>query len=70
MAPYEPGDPVPNEKTLEIALQSRVEVPYELYESVFSGESGIRTHGTLLGHTRFPSVLLKPLGHLSGYWYS
>ena len=29
------------------------------------GESGIRTHGTLLTYTRFPSVRLKPLGHLS-----
>src|ERR1700737_3623608 len=29
------------------------------------GEEGIRTPGTLR-HTRFPSVLLKPLGHLSG----
>ena len=28
------------------------------------GESGIRTHGTL-PYTRFPSVRLKPLGHLS-----
>ena len=30
-----------------------------------SGERGIRTLGTLLGHTRFPSVRLQPLGHLS-----
>src|SRR5579871_4471344 len=29
------------------------------------GETGIRTLGTLLTHTRFPSVRLKPLGHLS-----
>ena len=29
------------------------------------GERGIRTLGTLLEHTRFPSVRLKPLGHLS-----
>src|SRR5205823_5822587 len=29
-----------------------------------NGESGIRTHGGVT-HTRFPSVLLKPLGHLS-----
>src|SRR5512147_1390927 len=29
------------------------------------GESGIRTHDTLLTYTRFPSVRLKPLGHLS-----
>ena len=31
---------------------------------VYGGEGGIRTHGTL-PHTRFPSVLLRPLGHLS-----
>ena len=30
-----------------------------------SGEGGIRTRGKLLTYTRFPSVLLKPLGHLS-----
>ena len=29
------------------------------------GEGGIRTPGNLLGCTRFPSELLKPLGHLS-----
>ncbi len=29
------------------------------------GESGIRTHGTFQ-YTRFPSVRLKPFGHLSG----
>ena len=29
------------------------------------GGSGIRTHGTLLTYTRFPSVRLKPLGHPS-----
>lgn len=32
---------------------------------IVGGESGIRTHGTLLTYTRFPSVRLKPLGHLS-----
>ena len=32
------------------------------------GESGIRTHGTRLTYTRFPSVRLKPLGHLSAGW--
>ena len=31
------------------------------------GEGGIRTLGTLLTYTHFPGVLLKPLGHLSGY---
>ena len=30
-----------------------------------SREEGIRTLDTLLTHTRFPSVRLKPLGHLS-----
>ena len=29
------------------------------------GESGIRTHGRVSPDTRFPSVLLQPLGHLS-----
>ena len=29
------------------------------------GEKGIRTPGTLLEYTRFPSVPLKPLEHLS-----
>ncbi len=29
------------------------------------GEGGIRTPGTGLAYTRFPSVHLKPLGHLS-----
>ena len=33
------------------------------------GERGIRTPGTLLAYTRFPSVHLKPLGHLSKNWY-
>ncbi len=30
-----------------------------------SGEGGIRTPGTRLGYIRFPSVHLRPLGHLS-----
>ena len=30
------------------------------------GEGGIRTHGTVR-YTRFPSVRLRPLGHLSKY---
>ena len=33
-------------------------------EMTFSREEGIRTPDTLL-YTRFPSVRLKPLGHLS-----
>ena len=31
----------------------------------YCGESGIRTHDTLLAYTRFPSVPLQPLEHLS-----
>ena len=31
----------------------------------YGGERGIRTLGTLLTYTRFPGVLLQPLGHLS-----
>ena len=30
------------------------------------GRGGIRTHDTVLPHTRFPSVRLQPLGHPSG----
>ena len=30
-----------------------------------SREEGIRTLDTLLAYTRFPSVRLRPLGHLS-----
>ena len=29
------------------------------------GGGGIRTHDTLITYTRFPSVLLRPLGHSS-----
>ena len=32
---------------------------------VCGGESGIRTHDTLLTYTHFPGVRLRPLGHLS-----
>lgn len=31
----------------------------------YGGRKGIRTLDTLKGHTRFPSVRLKPLGHPS-----
>ncbi|GAN69530.1 hypothetical protein Abol_043_012 [Acetobacter orleanensis JCM 7639] len=37
-----------------------------LWDISNGGETGIRTLGTLLTYTRFPSVRLKPLGHLSG----
>ena len=33
--------------------------------SKHGGEGGIRTRDRLLTYTRFPGVLLKPLGHLS-----
>ncbi len=33
--------------------------------TIIGGERGIRTLGTSLTHTRFPIVLLRPLGHLS-----
>src|SRR5688572_9731892 len=49
-------------------LASNVEllhVPSSAAAGNSGGESGIRTHGTLLTYTRFPSVRLKPLGHLS-----
>ena len=36
------------------------------FEKGFSREEGIRTPDTLL-YTRFPSVRLKPLGHLSKF---
>ena len=36
-----------------------------IYPFFIGGEKGIRTPGTLLEYTRFPSVPLKPLEHLS-----
>lgn len=50
---------------------SRIPAGYEkdaLSKRLFNqngGQSGIRTHGTLWGYTRFPIVHLRPLGHLS-----
>ena len=48
--------------------QRRSKIPrfLRLFAGMTGGGSGIRTHGTLLTHTRFPSVRLKPLGHPSG----
>jgi hypothetical protein len=37
----------------------------ERIRTLFGGERGIRTLGTLLTYTRFPGVRLKPLGHLT-----
>ena len=37
---------------------------------LIGGQSGIRTHGTLWGYTRFPIVHLRPLGHLSNKTFS
>ncbi len=31
----------------------------------FGGDGGIRTHGTNIRYTHFPSVLIKPLSHVS-----
>src|ERR1700722_19398329 len=45
-------------------VQARVPENSRSTERPSGGESGIRTHGTLR-YTRFPSVRLKPLGHLS-----
>ncbi len=45
-----------------------------LLSTLCGGEGGIRTRGTGLPHTCFPSKLLKPLGHLSvffsSYWHA
>ena len=48
---------------MKVAL---IEVTFRnAFANMFSGgERGIRTLDTL-PHTRFPSVLLKPLGHLT-----
>src|SRR5919201_182634 len=35
--------------------------------NIVGGEGGIRTHDTF-PYTRFPSVRLRPLGHLSSYF--
>ena len=54
-------------------LSNRVLIPCPLTKLVyalgayinFGGEGGIRTRGTGLPYTCFPSKRLKPLGHLS-----
>ena len=46
------------------ALTNRIAAQMDF---IHGGESGIRTHGTRLTYTRFPSVRLKPLGHLSHF---
>ena len=45
-------------------LKVLVRLP-SVFVRLFRGEEGIRTPGTLLEFTRFPSVPLKPLEHLS-----
>ena len=37
------------------------------FSLVSFGRGGIRTHVTFITSTRFPSVLLKPLGHSSNF---
>ena len=59
----------------EIYESSKVDEKRQILDFLFSnlemkgeksdGGGGIRTHGTGLAHTRFPSVLLRPLGHSS-----
>ena len=44
---------------------SQVRIPCELIRLSNGGERGIRTPDRGLAYTRFPSVRLKPLGHLS-----
>ena len=43
-------------------------MPFQASERLFGdndGGGGIRTHDTFVTYTRFPSVLLRPLGHSS-----
>ena len=56
-----------NKKTHDLHLLCKIVRKFRNYliYKVFCGESGIRTHGTLLEYTHFPGVLLRPLGHLS-----
>ena len=42
--------------------KSSLKLPYYL---LTGGEGGIRTRDTELPYTRFPGVLLQPLGHLT-----
>ena len=72
------------EKAFWIILYYLCKIPWVTSCSIYSGDilelkeknknrkngggGGIRTHGTLLTYTRFPSVLLKPLGHPSRMW--
>ena len=42
--------------------KSSLKLPYYL---ITGGEGGIRTRDTELPYTRFPGVLLQPLGHLT-----
>ena len=48
-------------------LNSRFRYSIEADGSAYGGETGIRTLDTLR-YTRFPSVRLQPLGHLSAPW--
>ena len=58
-----PSDTEQHHKTLQ--FYSLVKLTIFKGELYSGGERGIRTLGTLLTYTRFPSVRLKPLGHLS-----
>jgi hypothetical protein len=54
-------------KSRAFSARSRTPTESSHTASLGGGESGIRTHGRL-PYTRFPSVRLRPLGHLSGDW--
>lgn len=53
-----------DKKTI-ITLLEPFNRPTAVPDHVKYGGGGIRTLGTGLAHTRFPSVLLRPLGHSS-----
>ena len=55
------------QNSLVLILYDDIKKFYDKLNNVLGsgGEGGIRTRGTLLKYTRFPSVHLKPLGHLS-----
>ena len=48
-----------------VGRNSKTDISSYFYYLI-GGRGGIRTHDTVLPHTRFPSVRLQPLGHPSG----
>ena len=53
------------EQTDLLPLLHKIKKPPTRGHFLFYGGGGIRTHDTGLAYTRFPSVLLRPLGHSS-----